>query len=307
MYKIEIAANKKDLCGESPLWTPDCGKLYWVDIARKCFHSYAVDTGAVDTQAPGIAISALALTPSCDLVAAVAEGIWIVSQNGRPVLIANRHRGEILSINDGIADPHGRFLCGSTFFDGSVGGYPLGKLYSVDTDGTISILDDGFALANGMGFSPDERTLYVTDSIARVIYAYDYDSRSGKARDRRTLVKVPSTEGLPDGLTVDAEGFIWSAQSFGGCICRYDPGGKLRQSVPIPAEQVSSVAFGGREFFDIFVTSAAQPDALAFAPRGYTPSPGRVGGQLFRFRSDVQGRPEYVCRIQIAADSNTLD
>jgi len=307
MYKIEVVADQNDLCGESPLWNLQSQKLYWVDITGKQIRTYSYDTGAVTSKAPGIAVSALALTGSDSLIGAGAEGVWALPEGPAPVSIAKEHMGESLAINDTVADPRGRLLAGSTFFDNSTGGYPLGKLYCLHPDGTITVLDDGFLLANGMGFSPDARTLYATDSIARVIYAYDYDVESGAARNKRTFVKVPSTEGLPDGLTVDADAFVWSAQWFGSCVCRYDPAGTLRERIAIPAEQVSSVTFGGREFSEVFITSAGQPDALAFAPPGYTPSAEKVGGQLFRFRANVQGRPEYSCRIQPGLHSDAAN
>jgi sugar lactone lactonase YvrE len=94
----------------------------------------------------------------------------------------------------------------------------------VDTDERVTVLDDGFHLANGLGFSPDDRTLYFTDSAARRIYAYDYNPATGDARNRRTIVRVPDDEGLPDGLTVDADGFVWFAQWYASCVVSYDPG-----------------------------------------------------------------------------------
>ena len=166
----------------------------------------------------------------------------------------------------------------------------------IERDGTARVLDTGFGLSNGMGFSADWRTLYFTDSADRVIYAYDYDDAQGTAQRRRIFVRVPNAEGIPDGLTVDAEGFVWSAQWFGGCICRYDPDGKLERRIQIPAEQTSSLAFGGPELTDIFVTTAATPDAHSLAPAGYSQS-GNTGGQLFHLNLGIPGRTEHRCRF----------
>ena len=298
---MEAIANENDLCGESPLWSPNSETLYWVDITGKRLHSYSARTSAILTTVPGTGVSALALTPSAALIGAGGQGVWMLEEGQPPALIVKEHRGELLAINDALADPRCRLLACSTFFNGSICGYPLGTIYSLGPNGTISILDDGFQLANGMGFSVDARTLYATDSIARAIYAYDYHPELGTASNKRLLVKISMDEGLPDGLTVDAEGFIWSAQWFGGCLCRYDPDGRLERRIAIPAEQVSSVTFGGLEFSDVFVTTAAEWDALTFAPPGYSASPGPAGGQLFRFRADIQGKPEYICRIQPAS------
>jgi D-xylonolactonase len=198
-----------------------------------------------------------------------------------------------------LADANGRLLAGSTFFDPANDRYARGKLYSIAADGKVSILDDEIKLANGLGFSPDNRILYFTDSADRVIYAYDYDAAAGLVRNRRLFVKVPGTEGLPDGLTVDAEGFVWSAQWFGGCICRYDPDGQLERRIRIPAGQTSSLTFGGPDLTDIFVTTAGTPDALSLAPPAYQASGDAVGGALFRVNLGIQGKEDFRCRVGV--------
>ena len=294
MPGIKIVADEHDLCGECPMWNADSGTLCWVDITGGKFHTLPWLERSVQTIAPDIAISGFAFHESGGLVAAGAEGVWLWNGEAK-MLLAREFEGETLAINDCLADARGRLLAGSTFFDGS-DSYPPGKLYCMDTDGSISVLDSGFRLANGMGFSPDHRTLYVTDSAERRIYTYDYDLSTARVHRRRTFVVVPSHEGLPDGLTVDAEGYVWSAQWFGGCLCRYDPQGVLEQRIPVPADQVSSLTFGGPDLTDIFVTSAAQLDALALAPPGYGSS-GSVGGPLFHLNLGIAGRLEFRCSI----------
>lgn len=128
-----------------------------------------------------------------------------------PQLIVDRVGDEDCRLNDCIADPEGRLIAGTCWYDVE-NHYRLGKLICVDRDGTARLLDEGFHLSNGLGFSPDYRTLYFTDSVARIIYMYDYDARDGSVSNRRVFVRVPNSQGLPDGLTVDAEGFVWSAQ-----------------------------------------------------------------------------------------------
>jgi len=154
-------------------------------------------------------------------------------------------------------------------------------------------VDEGFHLANGLAFSPDARKLYFTDSVARRIYAYDYDRRTGNVRDRQVLVQVPDDEGLPDGLTVDAEGFLWSAQWYGSCVVRYDPDGKVERRIRIPAKQTSSVMFGANDLTDLFITSAARSEPMPVMPKGYDPNSGYFGGQLYRIKIGIQGKPEY--------------
>jgi D-xylonolactonase len=199
-------------------------------------------------------------------------------------------------MNDCIADPQGRLFAGSFYYDPSCS-YPLGHLMRVDPDHSIHIVDEGIHLGNGLGFSPDEKTLYFTDTVARKIYSYDYEAKTGELKNRRICVGVPGEEGIPDGLTVDAEGYVWSAQWYGGCIVRYDPEGKEERRIQIPAKQVSSLAFGGESLTDLFITSAGKSEPMPVMPPGYDPAQGPMGGQLFRIHLNIQGKAEYKAKL----------
>src|SRR5204863_2873660 len=125
------------------------------------------------------------------------------------------HEGEMLVFNDMIAAPDGGVYAGTLYWNES-GMTKHGKLYHMSPAGNVKIVDDGIELANGLGFSPDGRTVYFADSAARTIWAYDVDRRDGSLRNKRIFVRVGDDEGIPDGLTVDAEGFVYSAQWYGG-------------------------------------------------------------------------------------------
>jgi len=298
--KVELLADVHDACGEGPSWDARESVLRWVDITGKRFHRLDWPlTTPVRTIEPGFEISAFAPTETALWVVAGSDGVWLWDGKQERVPVVQEHDGQRLAINDALADVKGRLLAGSTFFDPGNAGYSRGKLYSIAVDGKVSVLDDGIKLANGLGFSPDNRILYFTDSADRVIYAYDYDAESGQASNRRVFVQVPSAEGLPDGLTVDAEGFVWSAQWFGAGIYRYDPDGVLERRIAIPAGQTSSLTFGGPELMDIFVTSAGTPDALALAPPGYEARGDAVGGALFRVIAGIRGKEDFRCAVGV--------
>jgi D-xylonolactonase len=215
------------------------------------------------------------------------------------LLLADIVDGARCRLNDCVGDQFGRLISGSCFYSPNER-YEMGKLIQIDNHGKPRILDEGFHLSNGLGFSPDGETLYFADSAARRIYAYDYDQSLGSVRRRRTLVEVPATEGLPDGLAVDAEGFIWSAQWYGGCVVRYDPDGRVERRLEVPAKQTTSIAFGGDDLEDIFVTSAAKPGPLPIMPPGYDLYSGYIGGRLYRTSLGIQGKAEYQARIETA-------
>ena len=163
----------------------------------------------------------------------------------------------------------------------------------------MRVVDEGVEIANGLGLSPDDRTLYFADSARRVIYAYDADPATGDLSRRRVFVQVPRDEGLPDGLTVDREGFVWCAQWYGGQVVRYDPDGKVERRIAMPVRQVSSVIFGGDDLTDLYITTAADPWPSPLAPPGYDFSATNVGGSLYRLRTDIQGRPDHRAALRV--------
>lgn len=294
---LTVIADYQDRCGEGPLWDDRNNVLYWTDLAGARCYRYDWTEGIPSVLNEGLEIRGFALHGDAQgLLFTNSKGVWAWDIVSVPVLICDSAEGYRCDLNDCIADPVGRLLTGSVFYD-PCKEYERGKLIRVDLDGSAHVLDDGFELANGLGFSPDAATLYFTDSAARRIYAYDYRAANGSAQRRRTLVAVPATEGLPDGLTVDAEGFIWSSQWFGGCVVRYDPDGRVERRIPVPAKQPSSVAFGGPDLNEIFITSAGASAASPIMPPGYDPYSGYFGGCLYRAKSDVQGRREYRARL----------
>ena len=287
-----------NLCGESPLWDARYQRLYWTDIIKQEFYAYDWISQQKHVLLRGFEVCGCAFDSSGGLILTNSSGVWFWGQSKIPILVASGIAGIKLQINDCIADPVGRLLAGSTFYTPSEH-YPLGKLFCIDRNGNVRILDEGFHLANGLGFSPDSRTLYFADSIKRAIYAYSYDSLQGQVGGRRIFVQLDSSSGLPDGLTVDAQGYVWSAEWYGGCIRRYDPDGKVERSIPLPAKQISSLAFGGPDLTDIFITSAAKPEPMPVMPPDYDPYSGCIGGDLYHVNLGIPGCAEYRTRFDL--------
>jgi D-xylonolactonase len=285
-------------CAEGPIWDPEGRRLLWDDLAAD--ELYARDgAGGAALLERGVKVSAIALNADGALLLAGAAGLLYWRGPGQARVLLERDGDGPLSFNDVIADPRGRLYAGTIYWGETM--QKPGKLYLIGRDGGAVVVEEGLLLANGMGFSPDDRTLYVTDSAARRIYAYDVEPVSGALSRRRTLVEVPRTEGLPDGLTVDAEGFVWSAQWYGGQVVRYDPEGRVERRIALPARQVSSVAFGGEALDELFVTTAAEVWRSDLAPPGYDFGADGAGGALYRLRPGVRGRPERWAELSFPA------
>jgi sugar lactone lactonase YvrE len=298
MAELSVLADYKDRCGEGPLWDVQHKRLYWTDCLGLRFYRYNWHSKKHEIVMNGFEIKGFALNEDGGFVISNTSGIWFWDGSGTPRVVCKQADGYECQANDCIADPAGRLLAGLFYYDAGKN-YPLGKLIAVHTDGKAHVLDEGFHLSNGLGFSPDCRTLYFTDSVARCIFAYDYDAAMGAVKNRRIFVKVPATSGIPDGLTVDADGYVWSAEWYGSCIVRYDPDGVIERRINTPAKQTSSIAFGGPDLSEIFITSAGESAPLPVMPPGYDPLSGYFGGALYNMKSEIQGKPEFRTNIRL--------
>ncbi|SVC14239.1 uncharacterized protein METZ01_LOCUS267093 [marine metagenome] len=294
MPEIVKLAEESAKVGEGPIWDADTQNLLWTDIQTGRLFRYDPATGTNETIHNGHYVGGFAVNKQGGLLQCIWDGVVLWRSDDDWVRIhGETYEGERLQFNDISADPEGRVFAGSFLDDG------LGKLYRFDPDGSVTIAEEGVGCSNGIGFSPDHRTMYHTDSTKRTIYAYDYDQATGDITNRRDFIKLVDTEGVPDGMTVDAEGYIWTAVWFGGCIVRFDPDGTEEQRIHLPAYQTSSVMFGGNNLTDIYVTSAnflVEPGG-DLDPADYDWSAynnGYRGGGLFVIKnSGFQGKEEY--------------
>ncbi len=293
----ELIADYGCVVGENPLWHPDEERLYWVDIDTGRLFRYHPASGQHEQCYAGDPIGGFTLQADGALLLFMARGAVRVWRAGRLTTLIDSIPEEINTrFNDVIADPAGRVFCGTMpvgappSAGGSGGGRP-GRLYRLDPDLRLTRLLDGIGCSNGLGFTPDRRCLYYTDSIPREIYAFDYDPASGGLSGQRLFARAPAEGGLPDGLTVDAEGGVWSARWGGGSVVRYTPDGAEERRLAFPARRISSLTFGGPDYADLYVTTAGGQDKTTFGPGA---------GALFRVRPGVRGVPEFRSRIGLA-------
>ena len=292
MTKMVVIADYGDLCGENPLWDSETRTLYWTDATGGRFYNYRLSTGQHSLLHEGLQINGFTLNRPGGFVVTNNSGIYFWDGQKHIRAIVREIDGRPCQANDCIADPSGRLITGTWYYEAG-SEYQLGQLIGVETTGRAKVLDEGIHLANGLGFSPDSSILYFTDSIQRRIYSYDFNVSDGSVRNRRVFAQVPQEEGIPDGLTVDKDGFVWSAQWYGSCIVRYDPDGKIERRIATPAKQTSSLAFGGDGFTDIFITTAAMSEVTDAMPPGYDPNSGNFGGALYNINLGIPGRPEF--------------
>ena len=277
---MKILADFPCRCGEGPLWHPERQLLYWIDVDTGNMYSYdPKDRSALRVQ-QGEVIGGCTLQADGQLLLFMVRGqiaLWS-PEKGLQVQRDHTNGAEKTRFNDVIADPEGRVFAGTM----PEGDRP-GKLYRLDTDGSIRVVLEEVAQPNGMGFSPDHKTFYLTDTLSRRIESFRYEN--GELSQRQTLIQVAEEHGMPDGMTVDEHGNLWLAQWDGSCILRYDPQGKLLEKIAVPVKNVTSLTFVGKK---AYITSAGG---------GHRPDAGEHAGALFQLEADVSAPPEFRSRI----------
>jgi sugar lactone lactonase YvrE len=257
MNEIEHIVSAQNKLGETPIWTPEENALYWVDWGGRPTCRLEPATGEFKTFPVEPPVTALARRASGGWIAITLHGLyeWDPATNLYGLLVgAPEPEKPEICYNDAAVDRQGRLLVGTVNMQDPF--QPDGSLYRVDQDGSLHRLDTGYATANGIGLSPDGKTVYVADQRHGQIIALDYDTVSGTASNRRLFACVPENEGMPDGLTVDAEGCIWSGHWAGWKLTRYDPHGQIERQIRFPVPHVISFAFGGKDLDELFVTTA---------------------------------------------------
>jgi sugar lactone lactonase YvrE len=281
---FEIAEDAHADCGESPVWDARSRRVIWVDQFPGLVHWYDPATRSSVSQSMGQIIGAIAPRDRGGLVLALADGFWLLDTEGqsprRLMMVTADYPGSIM--NDGKCDRFGRFYAGQQALDEA---HPVGILYRLDPDCRVSRVLDGITVANGLAWSLDNRTFYYIDSRTQRIDAFRFDPETGTVHDRRTLISVPREDGTPDGMTTDAEGFLWVAFWGGWCIRRYSPDGALDREIRFPVAQMTSCIFGGDDLGDLYITSAAY--RLGEGERSEQPH----AGALFVVRPGVPGTP----------------
>lgn len=279
---VDLILDARADLGEAPSWDADAGDLIWVDITGGVVHRFDPGTERDEAFEVGQPVGAAVPTSSGRLALAANSGFLVLDPaTGEIEQIVELEEAQPgTGMNDGKCDPAGRFWAGTKDVEG---GRALGSLYRLDADHRLTKVLTGVTISNGLGWSPDHRTMYYIDSPTYRIDAFDYDITSGTVSNRRSHVEIPRSWGLPDGMTVDEQGFLWVAFWGGSAVRRIAPDGRVDAVVRFPVTQVTSCAFVGPDLSDLFVTSARS--GLTDAALNEQP----LAGGLFRVRPGVRG------------------
>ena len=254
MSEVRCVAAAGAQVGEGPVWDDRARLLWWVDIKGRQLYRFDPASGENRAFAMPERIGCVAPRRQGGLIGAFKTGFkWVDPETGAltPIADPEPHRAGN-RFNDGKCDRRGRLLAG-TMDDAEV--ECTGTLYRLDPDLSVHVQCTDVHLSNGLGWSPDDRRLYYTDSLRRTIWVYDYDLATGELDNRRPFAAVPPDAGVPDGLCVDAEGCIWSAHWGGARLTRYAPDGRIERVLKMPVPQPACCAFGGPDWRTLFITA----------------------------------------------------
>lgn len=291
--KPELLYDTKAGLGEGPIWDARTQTLYWVDIFDKRIYAgpdllAELDEyeflGCIAPREKGGLI--LALSGDARHMDERRFSFASLETDSAKLTLLSALTDELSSnrFNDGKCDPRGRFLAG-TMDKGET--KPTGSLYSFDGKSIMKILSD-ITISNGMTWSPDYKTFYYIDTRTRQVRAFDYDLETGAIANSRLVVYVPESLGWPDGMTSDTQGNLWIAMWGGARVTQWTPNtGELLEQIPIPAMNVSSCVFGGRNMNELYLTSARK--GLDEAVLKQYP----LTGGVFRLETKVEGMPTF--------------
>ena len=296
-HQVRCVVPSGDRVGEGAVWSAQDQSVYWTDINRFLIHAHDTRTGATRSWCFDEPVVALSLSTE--------EGRWLVALASRLVWWwpqTDRREGQGFALqgypkvrlNDGRADAQGHFWVGSmrnnVLPNGELGeaGGQDGVMHRVSPDGKASVHITGLGISNTVCWSPQGDVFYTADTLANVIWAYDFNPTSATLGSRRVLSEG-FERGAPDGSAIDAEGYLWNCRFFGGCVVRIAPDGRIDRVVDMPVQNITTATFGGPDLRTLYVTSAS---LLA-------PASERLAGSLWAFECDTPGLPAHRVHVSL--------
>ena len=298
--QAELVLDARNGVGESPVWDAQRQCLFWVDIPGRALWCWNAGTAEARHWPMPQMTGCIALAAGSENT---PHGRWVAAMETRVAVLTPQEDGSLtedtpplhtvqhpqpgMRFNDGRCDGQGRLRAGTMVMDMSLAS-PAGCVFALDGAATPRMLRNGLITPNGMAFSPDGNTMYLSDSHPDVqtIWAFDYDTDTGTPHNARVFVDMKSLTGRPDGAAVDADGGYWICGNDAGLVHRFTPDGKLDRSLSVPVKKPAMCAFGGRGLDTLFVTSIRPGGDLADQP---------LAGGVFALRPGVRGLDEPRC------------
>ncbi len=290
MKKVELYNDCKNLLGEGITWSVDQENLYWLDVVipSKLFQLH-LPTNKLSTFIMPEMISSISIRSKKDLIVASQYGVYNynLTSNNFTRLIETEPLLKFNRSNDGASDIKGRFWFGTmqNNLDEEGQDIPItknsGSLYRLNTDLTLDKIESNLGIPNTFIWNPDNTKFYFTDSMEGIIYSYDFNEKSGEITNKTNFATF--NRGVPDGSTMDNEGFVWNCRWGGSCVVRFDPLGRVDRVLEVPIANVTNCVFGGKDLKTLFITTARQGLSKEYVKKN------PYAGSLFAIDLSIKG------------------
>ena len=295
MNKVELLDDCNNSLGEGITYSSSNNNLYWLDIGN-ISKLYSLDLSSNKKEIfelPEI-VTATSIKSQNELILATTNGLKLFNTSTKKFeSVVNIENDQILTrSNDGASDALGRFWFGTmqNNFDKNGDGIPvkenIGKLYKVDTDKKISVIEEGLGIPNTFVWSPDNNNFYFTDTLNGTILSYNFELESGELSNKKNFATFD--RGHPDGSTIDTDGCVWNCRWGGSCIVRFTPSGKVDQIIEMPVQNITNCVFGGKDMKTLFITTASNEDK------------NNLDGSLFSINLNYQGVEDNKSKLELS-------
>ena len=295
MNKVELLDDCNNSLGEGITYSSSNNNLYWLDIGN-ISKLYSLDLSSNKKEIfelPEI-VTATSIKSQNELILATTNGLKLFNTSNKKFesVVNIENQQSLTRSNDGASDALGRFWFGTmqNNFDKNGNGIPIkeniGKLYKVDTNKKISVIEEGLGIPNTFVWSPDNKNFYFTDTLNGTILSYNFELESGELSNKKNFATFD--RGHPDGSTIDTDGCVWNCRWGGSCIVRFTPSGKVDQIIEMPVQNITNCVFGGKDMKTLFVTTASNEDK------------NNLDGSLFSINLNYQGLEDNKSKLELS-------
>ena len=297
MNKVDLLYQCNNSLGEGITYSSKNNNLFWLDISN-ISKLYKLDLSSNKKEIfelPEI-VTATSIKSDDELIFATNNGLKLFNMSNKKFVSIVNIENQQLSTrsNDGASDAYGRFWFGTmqNNFDKDGNSTPIkeniGRLYKVDTNKKISIIEEGLGIPNTFVWSPDNRNFYFTDTLNGVIHNYDFELESGELSNKKDFANF--NRGHPDGSTIDTDGCVWNCRWGGSCIVRFTPDGKVDQIIEMPVQNITNCIFGGNDMKTLFITTASNDEE----------NKNNLDGSLFAINLEYQGIEDNKSKLELS-------
>mgnify|MGYP003320657569 FL=1 len=297
MNKVELLDDCNNSLGEGITYSSSNNNLYWLDIGNVS-KLYSLDLSLNKKEIfelPEI-VTATSIKSQNELILATTNGLKLFNTSNKKLesVVNIENQQSLTRSNDGASDALGRFWFGTmqNNFDKNGNGIPLkeniGKLYKVDTNKKISVVEEGLGIPNTFVWSPDNTNFYFTDTLNGTILSYDFELESGELSNKKNFATFD--RGHPDGSTIDTDGCVWNCRWGGSCIVRFTPSGKVDQIIEMPVQNITNCIFGGSDMKTLFITTASNEGK----------NKNDLDGSLFSINLNYQGIEDNKSKLELS-------